>query len=117
MHRQAQRLLTPKWKEANLTHRVGSGENSSARPVLRFDEAQTWHYEEMSVQSGIDGQLLWQDEWRAPARASPANYNAERKDEAPPAEVELHALAFMSSIIRWRSGLTTSLLIGNSCLG
>ena len=25
--------------------------------------------------------------------------------------------AFMSSIMRWRSGLTASVLIGNSCLG
>ena len=25
--------------------------------------------------------------------------------------------AFMSSIMRWRSGLTVSVLIGNSCLG
>ena len=36
----------------------------------------------------------------------------------PPLCVPAQSLrAFMSSIIRWRSGLTDSVLIGNSCLG
>jgi hypothetical protein len=61
-----------------LTHRVGSSENPSAPAVLRFDEAQTRHDEEISMQSGIDGQHRYYEPECREAMTQDTSHNREQ---------------------------------------